>query len=245
VPSAGIMASAVHIAAPTCTDVLTEPFNNFTTNPWTNVGVNAECTIVAGRTGTAAKVVGYGNGIFFDIPVAQRSDVLMFGCAFRTATFSEQPHVIGFHAASGRVGRVILSSGSIAQAHDPAAVAIPGALSPPILVNTWSYIEVQTKLSGNTSTGWTKARLNGVEVWNVTNVQTGHSTAPDTVYTAIEIGSHASTTVERLWDDLYVSTGSACSFKGDPNPVSSPTWDTMTPTTTWATMTPTTTWEGM
>ena len=190
---------------------LSEPFDNFTTNGWVITG---SPTIVAGRTGTAAKVVGLTDGIIYNISPGSQSDVITVGLAFRTVGFAGQPIVLGLYSGATKVCHLVAAAGgSLALVKDPAGVNVPGTLIGGLAANTWHYIEAQIKLS-DTSTGWTKGRVDGVEMWNVTGEATT-TVAGVTNFTAIEIGSKALVSDERLWDDLYLDMGAGKPFRGN------------------------------
>ena len=73
---------------PAGTDVLMEPFNNFTDNAWTVAGAP---TIVAGRTGTAAQAAGATSRARYTIPAVNQSDTITVGFACAMHRRRRQP----------------------------------------------------------------------------------------------------------------------------------------------------------
>ena len=83
-----------------------------------------------------------------------------------------------------------------------------------IVVNTWYYIEVRATL-GDSPNGAVIVRVNGTEVLNTTSLDTkGGGTK--TVYDQIRlVRPSGSGTINSDYDDLYLRTGSAETFRGD------------------------------
>src|SRR5204862_3050679 len=79
-------------------------------------------------------------------------------------------------------------------------------------VNTWYYIEWQIKL--HDTTGFTSVRINGVQMFNVTNVDTKNA-GTKTTYDRVRLNDATANSGVSLWfDDLYITTGAGATFKG-------------------------------
>ena len=212
--SVGIMASSVVTSAGT--DVLMEPFNNFTTNSWTLAGTAP--TIVAGRTGTCCQVLA-SNSASYNIAAPQQSDTLTFGCAFRWTDATTPTRDIvqfrGFSVTPGAAlqtrlrvdstGALLVVDGSGGTLGSPSSAGV-------VARNVWAYIEAQTKLA-DAPNGTTTVRLNGVTVITVTGVDT-RPNAASSVYDQIRLTPGVGGTTEQ-WDDLYLTMGAGAPFKGD------------------------------
>jgi Domain of unknown function (DUF4082) len=207
VPSAGVMASAVHIGL--CTDVLQEPFDNFLA--WS---VSGTPTIVAGRTGTAAQTSGSTNRCTYLIaaPAAQ-SDTLTIGFAFRK---------IDANATSRTIFELCDAADSVT--YNTLKVEADGALgiyrggtgniatsaAGLIVANTWYYLELQIKL--HNTAGTVTVRSNGVNV--ITFTGNTSQVADGIPYGGVRLANRVGSTTHQF-DDLYLSTGPGCAFKGD------------------------------
>lgn len=199
-PNAGIMASSVHLSG-TCTDVLREPFSNL--SAWTTTGT---ATIVgSGRTGTAVQITGTSN-VAYSIGTPEQSEYLTFGMAFKTS------HLPGTYALAAYYRTGVIEN-AIAITSSGAISAITGATQQAIseagvvTTNTWYYVEWQVRNSPG-SGGHVKVSLNGTEIINATGLNTRMNGIPD-LLRLISISG-----MTRTYDDLYLSTGSACLFKG-------------------------------
>jgi hypothetical protein len=192
-----------------CTDVLTEPFNNFTDAPWATSGAAA---IVAGRTGTAAAVSSNTNPQY-TISAPNQSEYVTLGFAFRTSNVGAGlfPLVIFRTTGTNENQLAITTTGGIQFFQGGQLVIGASSASGLVAVNTWYYIEVQFR-NANAPDGWVKVRLNGVEVINVSGQKTRANGIPDSLLLYSVSG------MTRLFDDMYLSTGAGCAFKGDPNP---------------------------
>lgn len=208
--SVGIMASSVVTAV--CTDVLSEPFDNFAL--WT---ITSNCTIVTGRTGTGCSIVGSGATQFavYSIPGANESAYLMIGFAFRISN------------ATGTRTMFRLSSDGDTTTHifvhiptDGSVVIRNGGGSGPILatapagtipINTYVYVEFAAYL--HATAGYVTMQANGTQVAAATNVATKTSGTKTTFDAVRLLGPNSGIT--NIYDDLYISTGAGCSFKGD------------------------------
>jgi hypothetical protein len=201
------MASGVVVASGT--DVLFEPFANFTFAPWTLAGTP---TIVAGRNGTGAQFAGSSAIATYTIPSLSESDTVTVGFAWRATSIAVNPNIMR------------LSSDAAATFHDTLVVLGTGALrfnrgtSTPldtsaaglITTATWYYIEVQAKL--HDTAGTATVRLNGTPVIALTGIDTKNA-GTKTVFDSVALVGAGSTT--QLFDDLYITTGAGATFKGD------------------------------
>lgn len=206
--SVGIMASGV--AAGTCTDVLQEPFDNFTAAPWT---LNGSPTIVAGRNGNAANVTGVSQRLNYAIPSIDQSDTVTIGFAYRTPAFQNLSLIMRLYSDTNTTNHTGLSVGTTGGLMaDRGGVSVATSAAGTLTVDTWHYIEMQAKM--HDTTGSIIVRVDGVEVINFTgDTKAGGTKA---VYDAVRLGAvNGSSGGTNQYDDLYLSTGSACTFQGD------------------------------
>ena len=190
---------------------LQEPFNNFTANGWANLNGHS---IVAGRNGTAAKVVDYGSSAFYTLPAPDQ--YVIVGFAYKRASYGEQSTAVSFYNGATRITRLVVSSGGVlVVSKDPAAIGVPGAQSASgaITFGAWNYVEVRLKVA-DTAAGAVKCSVNGASVFDVTGQQTT-TAAGITTCTRVCIGSDSSASIDTQWDDLYILTGAAAAFQGD------------------------------
>ena len=187
-----------------CSDVLAEPFNNFTTNGWAIVG---SPTIVAGRTGTAASITGSTANITYAISAPNQSANITVGCAFRTSNLALETYILQFLVTGSIENALILKSNGSLQFNRAGAILATSAATGIIAINTWYYVELQY-LNAN-SGGFVIVRVNGVEVINSTGLDTRNTGIPN------QLRFNAALSTTHLIDDLYLSTGPDCTFKGD------------------------------
>lgn len=207
--SVGIMASSVNVAAGPCTDVLSEPFDNL--SAWT---LASSPTIVAGRNGTAANVTGTLQRISYTIPAVSESDTVTFGFAWQTPVLQAAHVIFNLYSDANTTNHITVQT----QTAGRIDVAVGGlskwssALGV-LAINVWQYVEVQIKL--HDTAGFVIVRVNGVDVINVTGVDTRNAGTKTTFDTLRFPTPSASSGGTNLYDDLYLSTGSGCAFKGD------------------------------
>ncbi|MET0980421.1 MAG: hypothetical protein ABWX90_04140, partial [Candidatus Saccharimonadales bacterium] len=193
--------------------LLSEPFNDFTSAPWT---VNGACTIVAGRTGTAAQTTG-SSGVHADytIPSISESDVVTFGCAFRwTDAVSIDRDIVRFMCEDGTaVGLTlrVLTTGALDFCR-VTATSLATSAAGLLVANTWYYIEMQAKV--HDTAGYGIVKVNGSTVINVAGIDTLGGTIVNTAIDQIRIGAHISGPVNQ-YDDLYLKVGAGASFATD------------------------------
>jgi hypothetical protein len=204
--SVGVMAAAVNIAA-AGTDVLMEPFNNFTFAPWANTG----CTIVAGRNGTAARLPNSSapaNKLVYSISVPNAT--VTVGFAFRTTHVVIAVEPILYFRLSGTT-ELTLAYRSDGSVYASCAGSSGGSAATGLVVaDTWVYIEMQF-FSSAAADGWVKVRVNGVERLNLAGVITrGGAGAPNQL--ALEGNTSG---ITQNYDDLYLTLGAGAPFKGD------------------------------
>jgi hypothetical protein len=207
----GIIASSVVESA--ITDVLMEPFNNYTDAPWT---LNGSPPIVAGRTGTAASFTGASTRADYVLGAHENATVTV-GFAWRTNTTSTtQRHVLQmFSDDNATQHNRLLYNGTTSQSFTlelGAAVAVLGTTTTGLVpVNTWAYLELQIFL--HDTAGTVVFRVNGTERLNLTGLDT-RNFGVKTVYDTIRIGPLAAGHTS-LYDDLYITVGAGAPFKGD------------------------------
>jgi hypothetical protein len=208
-----MMASAVHIAAPAGggTDVLMEPFTNYTANVW--VLASTPAISAAGRTGNAALFDSASDTATFTIPVASRSEWITVGFAWQHVTAAaSQFNVFELYSDAGatRHNRLqVQPDKSLSFTRD--ITGIGSTATGLITTNaTWYYIEVQARL--HDSLGFVIIRLNGVEVLNATPRDTKNA-GTNTVYESIRL-MRAATGINSMYDDMYITTGEGATFKG-------------------------------
>lgn len=196
---------------PHCTDVLTEPFNDLSS--WTPQSTTP--TIVTGRTGTAVQTVGNGR-VDYTIPTLNESDTVTIGFAYRaTVVTAAQRWMVGFWSDTNTVQHVSLrhegSDGRV-RVYMGASTVLAASAPGVIIANTWQYVEFQTKL--HDTTGYIIVRVNGTEVINLGALNTKNA-GTKTVFDTVRLGQPTIGNTN-LYDDLYLSTGVGCVFKGDP-----------------------------
>lgn len=203
-PNAGIMASAV-VSAPPCTDVLAESFDNLSN--WTTTAGTPD--IRQGYTGTGVGLLGSFTTIDFTIPTLQQSDTITVGFHWKSSTMTSSGPILMLRSDSGATDHTrlnVISDGSIATTIGTSGIATSaaGVLAP----NTWAYIEIQAKL--HDTAGYHKVRVNGHTIIDISNTDTKNS-GTKTVYDTVRLIGMNQVTV----DNMYVSSGSGCPFKGD------------------------------
>jgi hypothetical protein len=203
--SVGVMASAVNVSAGPGTDVLMEPFNNFTTNGWV---LGGSPTIVAGRTGTAARVSGSSGAASYNIPSGNQSADLTIGFAWQQTNLGSDILFLRSDAGAtdhnrinvGALGQIIFSRGS---------VSIANSVNGLVAINTWNYLEVRCTLAD--AGGIATVQLNGANVITATDLDTKNA-GTKTVYDQVRFATPDGRVY--LIDDLYLSVGGA-PFKGN------------------------------
>lgn len=206
--SVGVMASAV-VPPSAGTDVLLEPFNNFTFAPWTNTS----CTIVTGRNGNGANIPAAGN-IVYTIPTINQSAALTIGFAWRTnALAAAQSFICELLSDAGATTHNRLyvdNGGSVGVTRGTSTDLVTTSPTNTILINTWYYLELQITL--HDTAGALTVRKNGAVLLTGTALDTKNA-GTKTVYDTVRLRSAATTTM--LTDDLYITMGAGAAFKGD------------------------------
>jgi hypothetical protein len=198
---------------PAGTDVLLEPFNNYTAAPWTVVSTPA--ITAAGRTGNAALFDSASDTATFTIPAPSRSEWLTVGFAWQAAALdTTQSVILELYADAGatRHNRLILGGSATANiffTRDATSVA-SSANSQITAAGTWNYLELKSRL--HDTAGACIVRLNGVEIINATGLDTRNG-GTNTVYESVRL-LRSGTGKNSLYDDLYISTGIGAAFKG-------------------------------
>jgi hypothetical protein len=187
-----------------CYDVLTEDFDNFEDAPWVATGA----TIVPGRTGAAMRSFGTQRADY-TIPSGKRTDTLMIGFAWRyTDTSTAMRHIFSLWSDTGTVeqNRLIYTpfSGSLQFTRGPDVIASAGSIT--FVRDLWYFIEVQVKLSD--TNGSLTVRVNGVTVIEAVGLDTKVSGG---LYDRVRFSTVTASVVGE-WDDMYLSSGSACTF---------------------------------
>ena len=211
--SVGVMASAVHIAGGACTDVLQEPFNDL--YAWSFVAGNP-AIVSAGRTGTAVQISSSSSNVAdYTIPVANRSDIITVGFAWRYTDANAAGRDI-FNLYSD-LATTPVQHNQLTYTVSNSNLAFTRGITPlmnatvNLIQNVWYYIEVKCKLGDGD--GFFIVRVNGTEVINVPAADTKNG-GTSTVYEMLRLDVDASGCTGQ-WDDLYISTGSGCAFQGD------------------------------
>lgn len=204
----GVVASSVVTAV--CTDLLQEPFTNL--SAWTLVPT---ASVQTGRTGTGLRCVGNNDRATYTF-AGSANEYATVGFAWRTNTTSAgQRFVAELWSDANTVRQVHLRyNGTTAQTLSvylgPTALATSSTGLIP--VNTYAYIEMQTRL--HDTLGSVIVRVNGTPVITLTNINTNNAAGIATGYDALQLAT-ALSGVTCLWDDLYLSVGSGCAFQGD------------------------------
>jgi hypothetical protein len=212
--AAGVMASAVHIvSAPgiNCTEVLREPFNDL--SAWT-LAPASSASIVGGRTGTGVSIPGSSNWIQYTVPVGNESDIITVGFAWRCNTVSTTETIDFMSTGSNQCYLIMLSGGALEFRRSDGTVLATSS-SGVVVVNTWYYIELQVKL--HDTTGFVKIRVNDTLVINTSGIDT-LQWAGKTTFNAVRLTCQFGQVA--VFDDLYVSVGPDCTFKGSQEIVS-------------------------
>jgi hypothetical protein len=201
--SVGVMASAV--VSGVCTDVLREPFDNLAA--WTAVGT---ATVVTGRTGTAAQITNSGTTLSYDISTANQNAIITLGFAIKWSHLGVS-EVLTLRSDAGATRHNVLqlnSNGSLTFARD--TTTLVSSAAGVVTTGTFYYLEVQAKLDD--TTGSVTVRLNGTPVITATGLDTKFG-GTKTVYDEIRFSMFDGRV--NIIDDLYLSAGDGCSFKGD------------------------------
>jgi len=210
VTSVGIMASGYQAqAAGPCTDVLREPFDNLAA--WTVVATS--WTIVAGRTGAAARG-DVGSSLRYTIPSGSEADTITIGFAVRFSSLGASGGFVELRSDAGATihGYIhILASGGTGTFRilNSAGTAIVTGTTGFAAINTWYYVEAQVKL--HDTAGSATLRVNGAQQGTTFTGDTKNAGTKTTYDQVRLVGPGGNLDV----DDLYISTGSGCSFKGD------------------------------
>lgn len=197
---------------PGSTPLLDEPFDDL--NAWVNK-VGSPTVVPGGRRGTALKLTT-GQQISYRVPVADESDTMTMGTAFKTTTLATSTtSPILFRSDNGITNHAALQwrpDGSLRIVRGSTVLAGPTAPGL-ITTNAWHYVEVQIKL-GDAPNGAVTVRLNNEQVIHATGIDTrggGTKLGFDTLMltAASPVGS------QTLYDDLYVKMGAGQVFMGD------------------------------
>lgn len=203
------MASAAVVSAGPCTDVLREPFDNLAL--WTSGG---GATIVSGRTGTAAQIIGT-NALRYTIPAISESATITFGFAFKIDALPAQRLFCQLTSDADTANHTtfqVNTNGSIqAQLGGTTGTVIGTSATGVVVVNTWAYVEIQVTM--HDTAGVLKLTVNGTSQINVSGIDTKFGGTKTTFDTVRLHNSGAGATVQ--FDDFYLSSGSGCTFKGD------------------------------
>jgi hypothetical protein len=193
---------------PAGTDVLLEPFNNFTFAPWTTGG-----TIVAGRTGTAAQLTG-SNTATYTLPTGNRSYYATIGFAYKVSSVGTSPRkIFSFRDSTASYfttlqietnGALGFYGGDSAQPYGTSSAGL-------IVAATWYYLEVQVFIA-NTGGSFT-VRCNGSIVISGTAMDTQQPGSPASPIAEVMLRNISGQTAQ--FDDLYLTMGAGAPFKGD------------------------------
>lgn len=196
------------------TDVLLEPFNNYTFAPWALVNTP---TIATGRTGNGASFVGASSPKLatYTILAAAESDTVTMGFAWKATSLAlASTPMVELRSDAGATlhGQLSLrsSTGGQIQVNNGTGGSVGSALHG-LTAGTFAYIEWQLKLSD--TDGFTKVRINGVEVISVIGIDTKNAGTKTTLDSVRLVSTTSGVTT--VYDDLYITTGAGAAFKGD------------------------------
>jgi hypothetical protein len=205
VPSTGIMASAVHLAA--CSDVIAENFTSVA--DWTGTITS----VAGGRTGNAGNIAGSSTATQA-IPAPSQSMYVTIGFAYKVSNVaSAVRNIFSFRDASNvdiATLRVNIN-GSLSFVQGVGVVVLGTSATGLIVLSTWYYLEVQVFLA-NTG-GYFTVRRNGTDVITGSGVDTLLDTVTPPATQLMLRGPGSGQSAQ--FDDLYLSTGAGCAFKGD------------------------------
>ncbi|HET9665814.1 MAG TPA: hypothetical protein VFP09_03625, partial [Desertimonas sp.] len=186
-----------------------ETFDNF--GAWTTAG-SAATIVATGRSTNAARITGVNTSNHVDYRLPADSDTIVVGFAHQVNSLAGVAEVCQFYSDSNATQHnrlTINTNGSLSFWRGVTGLGTTAAGI--ITTNTWNYIEVRAKLSD--TAGEVIVRVNGVERLNLTAQDTqnaGTKTVYDTFRLTGPIASFYNT-----FDDLYLVTGAAATFKGD------------------------------
>jgi hypothetical protein len=103
------------------------------------------------------------------------------------------------------------SSGSLSVTRGATTVATSSVSVLPGTLNTWYYVEAQIKI--HDTAGIANVRVNGTDVITASGLDTRPSTG-SALYEQLWLATQYAGATHQ-YDDLYISTGSGCSFQGD------------------------------
>lgn len=209
--SIGITASA--IMPPAYADVLSERFNDFTTNSWGNV--TGSTTIIAGgRTGNGAQLTGTSS-LHWTIPAINESDYLTIGFAFKlSAIGGANRHLLIATSDTNTTNHTtirVTPAGALAAVLGGVTGGAYATSADSLITSTsiFYYVELQVRL--HDTLGSATLRLNGTTVASATNVDTKFGGTKN-VYDAIRL--MGTTGVTEVYDDVYLTMGAGAPFKG-------------------------------
>jgi hypothetical protein len=172
-------------------------------------------TPVTGRNGTGG-ALGVTANCNFRLPQAQESDYVTMGFAIYCGAYNTVSSVLcslnSDDNATTHLTVQITSSGKLFVQRGVSNLGpfVPFAVRP----NAWTYVEVQARL--HSTLGFVLVQINGVNVLNVTGVNTkngGTKTTFDTLVLCNPLFTGGGPT----YDDVYIMTGTGDSFLGDIN----------------------------
>lgn len=196
------------------TEILRDGFDSLAA--WTTIGSPA--IVSGGRNGQGLDLGPTSNAeVVYAIASAQRSDTVTLGFAVRFTAFPATNNIrlISLYSNANsisEVGVLVNTNGSLSLARNPAGAVVLGTTAAGVLVvNTWHYVEFQTKV--NDTTGFGTIRVDGTQVLNITGVDTKNNSATiDTL--RVRNARNNGTALSQLVDDLYLMTGLGDSFLG-------------------------------
>jgi hypothetical protein len=198
-----------------CVTLREDAFNNL--DAWTEI--IGTPSIVTGRTGTGLLMEAGPSdpttfeSIFYTIPTVNESGVLTIGFAWKVTSDFERV-ICQFHAEG--IVHVELATnaggGFNIRRGTPAGNIIGSSPYGAWSINTWYYLEMQCQLK---NVGFGRLRVNGSEVINVSDVDTRNG-GTKLKFDRIAIGTTHSQ--NQTIDDLYLSSGEGCKFRGSVTP---------------------------
>lgn len=192
------------------TTVLEDPLKNFTNFSLTSGTLP---TFPSGRTGLCMHSVAAAAGDFtYTIPAPSESDTIVFGFAFKVDALGNTTNFVSLLSDAGATLHTSLSLSASGQINVVRSTSIVLATSTAtVTAATWQFIEAKLKL-GDTGVGSWQVRLNNTSVLGPTTGDTKQA-GTKTVYDRFRLRGNSGVT--RSFDDLYVLSGSAETFRGD------------------------------
>jgi hypothetical protein len=180
----------------TFTDTLRESFNDLTR--WVNGG--AATVLQNGRTNTGVRITN--NELRYTIPTPSLSTSQTVGFAYRVANIATARVICQFRTVGGGSNLFTLRVNTDGSLQALSGATVSQILSPAatLVVDTWYYLELATKISN--TTGYASIRVNGVSLGTVTNVDTNAGFTEGDPIGVLALVAASPGTAD--YDDLYL-----------------------------------------